>query len=293
MRRINGERMFHLVVSILLVLIGVITLYPIWYVLIASVSSPVAISSGEVLLLPKGINFSAYELLFERKDIWLGYRNSIVYTAAATALDMIVTIPCAYALSRKTLPYRRILMLLFTFTMYFSGGLIPQYILLSSLGFVNSPLAIIVPGCVNVFNLIVARSFFESNIPDSLFDAARIDGAGYTRFFVRIVIPLSPAILAVIALYCIQNHWNAYLGAQTYIYDPNLKTLQQIIRGITASLDSSLAETATLEQIIAQVQQTQLIKYAVVVVSALPLVIIYPFVQKFFVRGVMVGAVKG
>lgn len=293
MKQLKGERAFNVIVSVLLIIIAVVTLYPIWFVLIASISSPVAIGAGEVLLLPKGINFKGYEMLFEDKNIWIGYRNSIIYTAAATVLDLIVTIPCAYALSRKTLPYRRILMLLFTITMYFSGGTIPKYLLINSLGMINTPWSLIIPGCVNVFNLIVARSFFESSIPESLFDAARIDGSGYTRFFAQIVIPLSPAILAIIALYCIQAHWNGYLAATMYIYNPKLKTLQQIIRSITANLDSSLAESATTEELIYAAQKTQLLKYSVVVVSALPLILIYPFVQKFFVKGVMVGAVKG
>jgi len=293
MKKIKGERTFNIIVSALLIIIAVVTLYPIWFVLIASISSPVAIGAGEVLLLPKGINFQGYEMLFEDKNIWIGYRNSIIYTVTATILDLIVTIPCAYALSRKRLPYRRILMLLFTITMYFSGGTIPKYLLINSLGMINTPWSLIIPGCVNVFNLIVARSFFESSIPESLFDAARIDGSGYTRFFAQIVIPLSPAILAIIALYCIQAHWNGYLAAQMYIYNPKLKTLQQIIRGITANLDSSLAESATTEELIYAAQKTQLLKYSVVVVSALPLILIYPFVQKFFVKGVMVGAVKG
>ena len=293
MKQLKGERAFNIIVSALLIIIAVVTLYPIWYVLIASISSPVAIGAGEVLLLPKGINFNGYKTLFEEKSIWIGYRNSIIYTAAATVLDLMVTIPCAYALSRKTLPYRRFLMLLFTITMYFSGGTIPKYLLINSLGMINTPWSLIIPGCVNVFNLIVARSFFESSIPESLFDAARIDGSGYTRFFAQIVIPLSPAILAIIALYCIQAHWNGYLAATMYIYEPKLKTLQQIIRSITANLDSSLAESATTEELIYAAQKTQLLKYSVVVVSALPLILIYPFVQKFFVKGVMVGAVKG
>lgn len=289
----NYEKRVNLAIDFLLVLIGCVAIYPIWYVLIASVSSPAAISKGEVILLPKGLNFSAYETLFQNKQIWTGYRNSLLYTTVGTLLDLSVMIPCAYALSRRSLPGGSVLMKLFVFTMYFSGGMIPSYLLVNSLGMVNTPWALIVPSCVNVYNMIVARSFFLASIPEALFDAARIDGCNYTRFFFRVVLPLSPAVLAILALFSIQARWNAYLTPQIYIYSPNLRTLQQVIQGITANLDTTLLETATVEQISRVVQEKQLLKYAVVIVGSLPLVILYPFVQKFFVKGIMVGAVKG
>ncbi|MBR3761874.1 MAG: carbohydrate ABC transporter permease [Lachnospiraceae bacterium] len=289
----SGERAFDITVNVILVMVAVICIYPIWYVLIASVSSPVAIGNGEVLLWPKGFNLDGYTRLIENKNIWIGYRNSILYTAAATAVDFLIQIPVAYALSRKSLPGHRIIMALFVFTMYFSGGIIPKYLLLNSLGMLNSPIALIIPSCVNVFNIIVAKSFFEGSIPDSLFDAARIDGCGYTRFFAQIVLPLSPAILAIIALYCIQRHWNVYLDAEMYLIDSKYYTLQQVIRNITAKVDANLMEVMEGEELMRIMQEKQLLKYSVIVVSVIPLIIIYPFVQKFFVRGVMVGAVKG
>ena len=184
-------------------------------------------------------------------------------------------------------------MALFVFTMYFSGGLIPKYLLINALGMINTPWALIIPGCVNVFNLIIARSFFESSIPDSLLEAATIDGANYTRFFFQFALPLSPAMLAIITLYNIQGHWNAYLGAQMYIQSPNLQTLQVIIKNITATLDTGLVEEMSTQELIEVVQKKQLMKYAVVVVAIVPLAIIYPFVQRYFVKGVMVGAIKG
>lgn len=288
----NKEHVVDVSINVILVIAALVALYPIWYVLIASVSSPVAISEGKVLLKPVGFNVDAYKKLLATKKIWIGYRNSIIYTSAATAMDMAVQIPCAYALSRKSLPGRRIIMTLFLFTMFFSGGLIPKYLLLSSMGMVNNPIVMVVPGCINVFNIIVARSFFESSVPDALFDAARIEGCGYTKFFLKIVLPLSPAMLAVIALFCVQSHWNAYLTGQMYLYNPDLHTLQQVIKSITASLDSGLVEKLTAAEMVARVQEKQLLKYAVVVVSCLPLVIVYPFIQKFFVQGVMIGAVK-
>lgn len=290
----NGERMIDLSINIILVVIAVVSLYPIWYVLIASVSSPVAIGSGEVILWPKGFNVDGYRRLLDNKNIWIGYRNSILYTFAGTIVDLLVQIPAAYALSRSRLPGRRWLMTLFIITMYFGGGIIPKYLLLNSLGMLNSPIALILPSCVSVFNIIVARSFFEGSVPESLYDAARIDGCGYTRFFAKIVLPLSPAMIAIIALYCIQTHWNVYLTAEMYLFDRKYYTLQQVIRSITAKVDSSLMETnGNALEMLRLMQEKQLLKFSVIVVSIVPLVIIYPFVQKFFVRGVMVGAVKG
>lgn len=293
MKQKAGERALDIGINVILVVIAVITLYPLWYVLIASVSAPTAIASGEVIFLPKGLNLDAYWKLLENKQLWIGYRNSILYTVLGVVVDLAVMTPCAYALSRKTLPFRSILMTLFLITMYFSGGMIPMYMLLNKIHFINSPLALIIPGCVVVFDMIVLRSFFEANIPDSLVDAAMIDGASHIRFFARIALPISPAVLAVVALYSIQRHWNAYLGAQMYIYKPKWYTLQQVLRQITAKLDSSLTETLSVDEIAKMTMDKELMKYAVVIVSCIPLIIIYPFVQKFFVKGVMVGAVKG
>ena len=216
-KKTGGEKIFDYTVNVLLIIVAVICIYPIWYVLIASVSSPTAIGNGEVILWPKGFNWNGYTRLMENKNIWRGYRNSILYTIAGTAVDFFVQIPVAYALSRKSLPGHRVIMALFVFTMYFGGGIIPTYLLINSLGMINSPIALIIPSCVSVFNIIVAKSFFEGNVPDSLYDAARMDGCGYTRFFVRVVLPLSPALLAIIALYSIQRHWNVYLNAEMYL----------------------------------------------------------------------------
>lgn len=290
--KVKQERTVNAVINIMLILIALITIYPIWYVLIASVSSPVAIASGEVVLLPKGINFSAYRKLFDNPLIWKGYFNSICYTAAHTVLSMIVMVPCAYALSRKDLPGRPFFSTFFIITMYFSGGLIPSFMVVNKLGMLDTPWALIVPGCVNAYNLILIKNFFTSNIPDSLYDAARIDGCSYTRFFLKIVLPLSPAILAIIALFTMTASWNSYLPAQMYIYDTDLQTLQQVIKGITAEISSSLVENMSTDEIAAILFEKSLMKYAVVVVGCIPLVLVYPFVQKYFVGGIMLGAVK-
>lgn len=293
MKKSRSERILDFAINFLLVIIAIIVVYPLWYVLIASVSSPSAIANGEVVLFPKGFTLLAYSKILENKQLWIGYRNSILYTIAGVIVDLAVMTPCAYALSRKNLPFRKLLMTLFLITMYFSGGLIPRYMLLNKMGLVNTPLALIIPGCVVVFDIIVLRSFFESNIPESLVEAAMLDGANHIRVFTRVALPNSPAVLAVVALYSVQRHWNAYLGAQMYIYKPKYYTLQQVLRQITATLDTSLAETMSVDEIIQATMTNQLMKYAVVVVACIPLIVIYPFVQKFFVKGVMVGAVKG
>lgn len=289
----TSDKVLDFFIHVFLILIAFIVIYPLWFVVIASISSPSAISNGEVILLPKGFNIDAYVKLFQTSRIWTGYKNSILYTGAAMILDLAVQIPCAFALSRQNLPFRRFFNVLFIIPMYFTGGIIPSYVLLSKLGMIDSPLALIIPACVNCFNLIVAKNYFASNIPESLVEAAKIDGCGYIRFFFSIAVPLSGAIVAIIALYSMQSHWNGYLGPVMYLYSPEKHTLQQVVASITANLDSTLTEFTSLEEVAKITQEKQLLKYAVVFVSSLPLIVVYPFVQKFFVKGVMVGAVKG
>ena len=292
MKMKTSDKALDFFINALLILIAFIVIYPLWFVVIASISSPSAISNGEVILLPKGFNIDAYVKLFQTSRIWTGYKNSILYTGTAMIVDLAVQIPCAFALSRQRLPFRRFFNVLFIIPMYFVGGIIPSYVLLSKLGMVDSPLALIIPACVNCFNLIVAKNYFASNIPESLVEAAKIDGCGYIRFFFSIAVPLSGAIVAIIALYSMQSHWNGYLGPVMYLYSPEKHTLQQVVASITANLDSTLTEFTSLEEVAKITQEKQLLKYAVVFVSSLPLIVVYPFVQKFFVKGVMVGAVK-
>ena len=291
-KRNNSDRIVDLVINVLLAAVGLIAIYPIWYVLIASVSNPTSIAAGKVVLWPDGFNLQAYIKLLDNQMIWKGYFNSICYTLAATALSMFVTVPCAYALSRKDLPGRTFFSTFFIITMYFSGGLIPSFLVINSLGWLNSPLALIVPGAMSVYNMILVKSFFLNSIPDALYDAARIDGASNTLFFIKVVLPLSPAILAVIALFTMTSSWNSYLPAQMYIYDTDLYTLQQVIKGITAEVSTALMENMTTDEISKLILERNLMKYAVVVVGCLPLVLMYPFIQKYFVGGIMLGAVK-
>ncbi len=293
MKRISGERAVNMVIDVLLVLVAIVSIYPIWYVLIASVSSPMEIAAGRVLFWPKGLNLAAYRKLFEMPQIWMGYKNSILYTSGAVLLDLAVMVPCGFAMAQRTLPGRKFLNTMFVITMYFSGGMIPKFLIVNAMGMLNSPLAFIIPGCVNVYNLILLRNYFESSIPESLLDAARVDGASFTRFFAMIALPLATPIIAIIALFSITTHWNAYLGAQLYLYDPKLFTLQQVINNILSRTSSMLREDISIEELTRITLETNLQKYAVVIVACIPLVIAYPFVQRYFVKGVMVGAVKG
>lgn len=288
-----GDRLFNAIIIAMLGVTVLVTLYPMYYVLIASVSHPLFISTGQVLLIPKGLNTHAYSALLEDARIWLGYRNSLFYTTVGTSLNLLVTLPCAYALSRPKLPGRKAFFFFFIFTMYFSGGVTPTYLLVSRLNLINTVWIMIIPGSVGVFNLLIARNFFQENIPEELYDSARIDGASVTRFFIGFVLPLSKAIIAVLALFFALSRWNDYFNALIYLQDDNLQTLQVIIRSITAKLDTSMVESIDPGKVSAIIQKKQLLKYAVVVVSIAPMLLLYPVIQRYFVTGIMLGAVKG
>lgn len=291
--RTRGDKVFDAVCAVMMVALCLIVAYPIWFVIIASFSDPYYITTGEVLFAPKGVSLNAYKLLLQRSDVWIGYRNSIFYTVVGTCLNMIVTLPAAYALSRKELAGRRWIMLYFTFTMFFNGGMIPTYMLVRDLKLVNTPWALLLPTILNVFNLIIARTFFESTIPGAMIEAATIDGASNAKTFFSIVLPLSPAIIAVLILYYGLAHWNSYFNAMIYISDQSLQTLQVIIKNIMAAIDVTTTDGLSPEVIAERIKTKELVKYAVVVVSTVPALAIFPFVQKYFVKGVMVGAIKG
>lgn len=292
----KGDRGLNIIINVLLVLAAIICMYPIWYVIICSVSSPSAIALGEVFLWPVGFTLSGYEMMFQDGNIWIGYRNSIIYTTLATILALAVQLSAGYALSRR-IPGRRWLSTFFVLTMYFSGGTVPAYLLINEIGWIDNPIVMIVPGAMSAYNMIVARSFFIGSIPESLFDAARIDGCSYIRFFIKVVIPLSGAMIAIIALFNIQSNWNTYLGAEMYLINPNYRVLQQIINSMFNMYDvstESFGPGQNMEEMMELLQyRKQLMKYCVIIAGVLPLVILYPFIQKFFVKGVMVGAVKG
>jgi len=291
----NSEKIVNAGINLLLIIIGIAAIYPMWFVLIASVSSPGAIANGQVIFLPKGFHLDGYKALLEDKSVWIGYKNSIIYTFVGTILCLAVQIPAAYALSRKTLPGRRFINILLVITMYFSGGMIPSFLLINALGLYDSMWALVLPAAVSAFDMVIIRNYFENNIPNELYDAACIDGCGYFKFFFNIVLPLSTAIIAIVTMFSVQSHWNEYMNARLYIRSFGKRNLQQAVQAITATVDSSLSalETEDYDLFLAKMQEKQLLKYSVVVVAMVPLVMLYPFIQRYLIKGVMVGAVKG
>lgn len=300
-RRLHGsDLVFVIINTTLLVISFLITIYPIIFVLSASISDPAAVASGEMFFLPKGITFEGYRFVFVQKDIWLGYGNTIFYTVVGTTLNLAVTLPCAYALSRKELIGRKAIMLMFIFTMYFQGGLIPGYLNMNSFKLVNTRTSLLVVGLISVFNLIVARTFFENTIPEELNEAAKIDGSSDFGVFTKIILPLSKPIIVVLMLYYGVAHWNSYFAAMIFLKDHDLFPLQLILREIlilsTFASDLLTESGMTPEEMAALVEQqdtANLLKYSVIVVSTLPMMIIYPWLQKYFAKGVMIGSVKG
>ena len=292
---LGNDRVTDAVINIILAIVAFVCLYPLWFVLIASFSDPSAIIRGEVFLWPVNITTAAYEGLLERPEIWVGYRNTIFYTVTGTIWTLICTVPTAYALSRPRLPGRRLINLLFLITMYFSGGIIPTFMLVNSIGWVDTVWALIIPGGITCYNMIITRSFFTGNVPEDLYDASRIDGTSYTGFFLRVVLPLSKSIIAILSLFAIQRCWNTYMTAKIYIYSGELYTLQQVIQNFINSANAGLQELQATDptEYLRKMREQQLLKYAIVIVSIIPLILIYPFIQKYLVKGVMVGAVKG
>ncbi|MCI8624590.1 MAG: carbohydrate ABC transporter permease [Provencibacterium sp.] len=287
------DKGFYFVVNLLLFLVLLITLYPIIYVVSSSFSSAKAVSMGQVILLPVEPSLEGYQAVFKNKDILTGYGNTILYTAVGTVLNVFLTLIAAFGLSRRELVGFKLLNFLFAFTMWFNGGMIPTYLLMKDLGLINSRWAMWVPGMIGVWNVIITRTYFQNSVPEELFESASLDGCGYFTYFSRVVMPLSGAIIAVIALFYGVGHWNAYFNAFLYLNNKELFPLQIILRDILIQnqLDSQMMLDATSSDV--NMWMADLLKYSVIMVACVPVWCIYPFVQKFFVKGVMVGAIKG
>lgn len=273
------------------VLILIVFIYPLYFIIIASFSEPAAVANGQVWLLPKDFTLAGYQELLKHSNIWIGYRNTIVYTLVGTAIGLAVNISAAFALSRKDLIGRKSITLFFIFTMFFNGGLIPTFLTIRDFHLYDTFLVMVLPFSVAVFHMIVARTFFQNSIPEDLWEAAQIDGCGNLRYFFLIVIPLSKAILSVIALWTAVGHWNSYFNALIYLKDSNLYPLQLILRNIliTNQMQSALG---TGEAANVALRLANIMRYAVIIVATVPILCIYPFVQKYFNQGVMIGAVK-
>jgi len=296
MKRSKDDIIFETINTILVTIFFIIVLYPLLFVVSASISDPTLVSQGKVVLLPKGINFDGYRRVLEYPDIWLGYRNTIFYTIIGTILSLVLTLTAAFPLSRKDFIGKNIFVIFFTITMFFSGGLIPTYMVIKGLGMRNTVWAQIIPGAVSFMNIVVVRTFYQTSIPDSLQEAASIDGCSIFRLFMTIILPLSKPIIAVMGLFYGVAQWNSYFKALIYISDRKLFPLQLILREILIvnQIDMNMLMTeGELEAIHKRVELATLLKYGVIVVSTLPVIAAYPFLQKYFVKGVMVGAIKG
>ncbi len=291
----QAEWPFYATVYAFIAIAVVVTLYPIWFVMIASFSSPSQVALGRVALLPVGFQTLSYQAVFRNPSIWTAYRNTIFYTSAGTLIQVSCTMTAAFVFSRKKLRGSHLCMMLILFTMYFSGGTIPTYFTIKSYGMLNTVWALLIPGAVNGYNLIIARTFIRSSIPEALDEAATIDGCSQIRYFVSIVLPLSTPILGVLSLYCAVGFWNSYMSALIYLRDRNMYPLQLILREILVNSQFSPEDIAAMEDptsVMAAQDLAESIKYALIVVSTIPMLMLYPFLQKFFVKGVMIGAVK-
>lgn len=287
-----GDRLFYAVCYLITALFMLAVLYPLVYILSASFSSAEAITSGRMWLYPVDFSLVGYKYILKYDAIWLGYRNTLFYTFAGTLINVAMTMTCAYGLSRRGMRGRRFFTMLFTFTMIFSGGMIPNYLLMKNLKLLNTVWCMLLPGAISAYNLIVAKTFIENSIPGDLLEAARIDGCSDVRFFFSIVLPLSKAILAVLLLMYAAAHWNAYFNAFLYLTDKKLYPLQIFLRQIL--VQSNMSADMLDPEAMAQMQTLQqILKYAVIVVSTAPMLCLYPFVQKYFRQGVMIGSIKG
>lgn len=289
----SSDHIFDIIVNLLVILATLVVLYPLYFIVIASISNPSAVNSGKVLLLPSSIGFESYLQVFRDVRIWTGYFNSVVYTIFGTLLALSMTIMGGYALSRKDLFGSTVIMKFMIFTMYFNGGLIPTYLVVKNLNLIDKPYTLIILGSFSVFNLIITRTFFLTKIPIEFFEAASLDGCGNGRFFFSIVLPLSKEVVAVIALFYAVGHWNSFFNALIYVNSQNLYPLQLILRDILISSQNIQTNLTDLDMMAEMQKVAETIKYSVIIVASLPVLILYPFLQKFFVKGIMIGGIKG
>src|SRR5690625_19720 len=290
----KGDKLFSIINYAFSAVILVIILYPLYLIVISSISDPNLVNSGQVTFWPKNLTIAGYELVFENPDICLGYKNTIIYTVLNVILALLVIIPAGYALSRKDFYGRNVVMFGIVFTMFFSGGIIPTYLVVKGLGMLDTIWAVFVPSAVSVFNLIVTRTFFSTSIPDELLDSAKIDGASDVKFLLKIVIPLSFPIIAVMALFNAVSEWNSFFPALIYLQDHALYPLQLIIRSILLNTElESFDEGMDPGELRDLEKAAELIKFAVIMIASIPMLILYPFLQRYFVKGVMIGSIKG
>lgn len=286
------DLVFIIFLYFILSVILVTMLYPLIFVVSASISDPSAIMAGKVVLFPVGFTLRAYQAILEYKQIWVGFSNSLFYTVAGTLVNLVVTILAGYALSRRDLVGRNFFIFLFAFTMLFNGGIVPTYLVVNELGLINTRWALIIPQALSVWNLIIAVTYFRTSIPNELLEAAQLDGCSDFQYLARVVIPLSAPIVAVLILFYAVSHWNEYFSALLYLNDQSLYPLQIMLRNILIQnkIDYTMIDVSAFA---ARQAMRELLKYALIVVASLPVLFIYPFVQKYFLKGIMIGAIKG
>lgn len=296
-KRCREDVIFDTVIFIILTLILFVVAYPLYWVIISSFSDPTAVSAGKVLLRPMGFTLKGYAEVFKNSQVMRGFFNSIVITFVGVCVNLAVTLPTAYALSRDNFSGKKPITVFYMITMFFGGGMIPTYLVVKNMQLLNTIWALVLPGCLSVYNMIVARTFFKSNISEELYEAGEIDGCTQSRFFFQIALPLSKAIIAIMVLYYGVGHWNSYFSALLYISDQDKYPLQLVLRNILITNQTALSQTATTAAARAALQEQQqlidVMKYFLIIISSVPVLIMYPLVQKHFVKGVMIGSVKG
>lgn len=291
-RRSRADAVFDTVNTAICILLLFLFAFPLYNFLISSVSNSNAVYNGQVLWRPVGFTLDGYIEVFQNRDIWRGYRNSLLYTAGGVLLSLFMTVTVAYATARKDFMLRGFVMRMMTFTMYFSGGLIPTYLLIRDMHLLNTVWPVLLLGCVSVMNVIIVRTSFQTGIPEELREAAFLDGCGDARCLVSVVLPLSKAVLAVMVLYYGIGYWNAYFNAMIYLDNQNLHPLQLVLRQILFQTQVDITQLDD-ETVFARMKLQESIKYCVIVVASIPPMLAYPVVQKYFIRGVLIGSIKG
>lgn len=293
LKKSKNDLMFDIIIGVILTFALLLVAYPLYFVIISSVSEPSAVSRGEVIFLPKGFTLEGYSAVFKDSEVMRSFANSIVYTVVGTVINLVITIPTAYALSRNDLRGKNIFLLFFMVTMYISGGLIPLYLVVKGLHMIDTIWALVLPGALSVYNMIVAITFFRSNLAPELLEAAKVDGCNNTRFFFKIALPLSSAIIAIMVLYYGVGHWNSYFNALIYITTREKWPLQLVLRTKLVLSAAQLENVKDVKELQRMQMVAELMKYSLIIISSVPILFVYPFIQKHFVKGVMIGSVKG